>query len=39
MAVAFIRWRKANGYIITPFKRLFWGKKAWRKSQKRRERI
>jgi hypothetical protein len=25
----FIRWRKARGYEIAPFKRSFWGKKAW----------
>jgi hypothetical protein len=26
----FIRWRKARGYEVVPFKREFWGKKAWR---------
>jgi hypothetical protein len=31
--MAFIRWRKARGYEITPFKREFWGKKAWHNSQ------
>jgi hypothetical protein len=29
--VGFIRWRKSRGYQITPFKRHFWGKKAWHK--------
>jgi hypothetical protein len=28
--MAFIRWRKARGYEVTPFRRLHWGKKAWR---------
>jgi hypothetical protein len=28
----FIRWRKSRGYEVTPFKRQFWGKKAWRKK-------
>jgi hypothetical protein len=28
----FIRWRQARGYEITPFKRQFWGKKAWFKT-------
>jgi hypothetical protein len=27
----FIRWRVARGYEMTPFRRQFWGKKAWRK--------
>jgi hypothetical protein len=27
--MAFIRWRKAKGYKVTPFRRQFWGKKAW----------
>jgi hypothetical protein len=31
-ALAFIRWRKAKGYEITPFRRQFWGKKAWHKQ-------
>jgi hypothetical protein len=31
----FIRWRKARGYEVTPFKRQFWGKKAWRKADSR----
>jgi hypothetical protein len=26
----FIRWRKAKGYEVMPFRRTFWGKKAWR---------
>jgi hypothetical protein len=30
LALAFIRWRKAKGYIVTPFKRLFWGRHAWK---------
>jgi hypothetical protein len=30
--MAFIRWRKARGYKVVPFKREFWGKKAWRKQ-------
>jgi len=30
--MAFIRWRKSRGYEVTPFKRQFWGKKAWRKN-------
>jgi hypothetical protein len=30
--LAFIRWRKARGYIVTPFKRQFWGRHAWRKQ-------
>ena len=25
----FIRWRCAKGYEVTPFRRPFWGKKAW----------
>jgi hypothetical protein len=25
----FIRWRVAGGFEIAPFKRQFWGKKAW----------
>jgi len=25
----FIRWRRASGYEVAPFKRQFWGKKAW----------
>ena len=29
----FIRWRVAHGYEVTPFRRQFWGKKAWRKSK------
>jgi hypothetical protein len=28
----FIRWRQARGYEVTPFKRPFWGKKAWHKA-------
>jgi hypothetical protein len=28
----FIRWRIAMGYEVTPFRRQFWGKKAWHKS-------
>jgi hypothetical protein len=28
--MAFIRWRKANGYKVAPFRRQFWGKKAWK---------
>jgi hypothetical protein len=27
----FIRWRTANDYEVTPFRRVFWGKKAWKK--------
>jgi len=27
----FIRWRIARGYEVTPFRRQFWGKKAWQK--------
>jgi hypothetical protein len=34
-AVAFIRWRKARGYEVTPFKREFWGRKAWRVARNR----
>lgn len=30
----FIRWRKAKGYEIAPFKRQFWGKKAWHQMLK-----
>ena len=30
--MGFILWRRAKGYEITPFKREFWGKKAWRKQ-------
>jgi hypothetical protein len=26
----FIRWRKGRGYEVAPFKRQFWGKKAWK---------
>jgi len=29
--MGFIRWRIARGYEITPFRRQFWGKKAWHK--------
>jgi hypothetical protein len=29
--MGFIFWRRAKGYEVTPFKRQFWGKKAWRK--------
>lgn len=29
---AFIRWRKRQGYKVTPFKRRFCGKKAWHKK-------
>jgi hypothetical protein len=32
-AVGFIRWRKLRGYEITPFRRQFWGKKAWQKRE------
>jgi hypothetical protein len=32
-ALAFIRWRKANGYEVAPFKRQFWGKKAWKQHR------
>jgi hypothetical protein len=28
--MAFIRWRKANGYAVKSRSREFWGKKAWR---------
>lgn len=31
----FIRWRRARGYEVTPFRRLFWGKKAWFKKKRR----
>jgi hypothetical protein len=30
--VAFIRWRKAKGYEVTPFKRPFWVRKFWQKQ-------
>jgi hypothetical protein len=30
--MAFIHWRKSKGYKVTPFKREFWGKKAWHKA-------
>jgi hypothetical protein len=30
LTLDFIRWRKAKGYEVTPFRRQFWGKKAWR---------
>jgi hypothetical protein len=30
--VAFIRWRIALGYKVAPFKRQFWGKKAWQRQ-------
>jgi len=30
-ALGFIRWRKARGYEVTPFRRQFWGKKNWQK--------
>ena len=33
-ALGLIRWRIANGYQITPFRRQFWGKKAWRVCKK-----
>jgi hypothetical protein len=29
----FIRWRIACGYEVTPFRRQFWGKKAWQKQK------
>ena len=32
----FIRWRGARGYEITPFKREFWGKKAWHNGHESR---
>jgi hypothetical protein len=32
--MAFIRWRVARGYESTPFKREFWGKKAWKTQHK-----
>jgi len=31
--MGFIRWRKASGYEVLPFRRQFWGKKAWRKTK------
>lgn len=34
--MAFIRWRVARGYEVTPFKREFWGRKAWYNKQERR---
>jgi hypothetical protein len=30
--MAFILWRKSKGYEVTPFRRQFWGKKAWHKK-------
>jgi hypothetical protein len=33
-AAAFMRWRKAKGYPVAKRKRVFWGKKAWRRKQK-----
>ena len=32
--MAFIRWRDVRGYETTPFRRQFWGKKAWHKTPK-----
>jgi hypothetical protein len=32
--MVFIRWRKSRGYEVTPFRRQFWGKKAWQKGGK-----
>jgi hypothetical protein len=32
-ADAFIRWRKAHGFPLALRKRVFWGKKAWRRKQ------
>jgi len=32
----FIRWRKARGYEVAPFKREFWGKKVWHKGKEAR---
>jgi len=34
--VDFTRRRRASGYEVTPFKREFWGKKAWHNQQERR---
>jgi hypothetical protein len=31
--MGFIRWRKARGYEVMPFKRQFWGKKRWRERK------
>ena len=36
LALDFIRWRRVRGYEVTPFKREFWGKKAWHNSQEAR---
>jgi len=33
VAMDFIRWRRAKGYEVAPFKRQFWDKKAWHNSQ------
>jgi len=35
-AMDFIRWRKARGYEVAPFKREFWGKKVWHKGKEAR---
>ncbi len=34
--MAFIRWRKANGYPVAKRKRVFWGRKAWHKQKARK---
>jgi hypothetical protein len=34
---AFIRWRNRNGFPVAKYKRVFWGKKSWRRKQKAAE--
>ncbi len=36
MALALIRWRKARGYEVTPFRRLPWKKWPWKQKDKRK---
>jgi hypothetical protein len=36
--MAFIRWRKARGYEVIPFKRQFWGKTLWLAPKQRKKR-
>lgn len=32
--MAFIRWRKAKGFLVAKRKRQFWGKKAWHRKSR-----
>jgi hypothetical protein len=35
--MAFMRWRKRNGFAVAKRKRVFWGRHAWHKKQKPRK--